>query len=265
LEQDKLDKAGFTTKPKETLTTTESLQFNGCILALDNNSTMTLRQKEQDKKIQLIDNTTDFRQSYVEQRAREAYIAFICQPKATFDLLVAAQHQEPAESDVTVLNKRLDWQIKNMNRGLTYVKLDLSSAKLYVFVDGSFANNKDLSSQIGFEVILANKTIKKDEFTIYSNLIHWSSTKSKRVTKSVLASEIYSIVAGTDISFAISSTLKIITKQLELPAIPTIVCTDSFLLYKCLVKLGTTKEKRLMIDIIAIRQSYERRELFKIR
>ena len=35
--------------------------------------------------------------------------------------------------------------------------------------------------------------------------------------------------------------------------------------YECLVKLGTTKEKRLMIDIMAIRQSYERRELQEIR
>jgi hypothetical protein len=108
---------------------------------------MTLQQKEQGKKIQLINNnTTDFRQSYVKQRARGAYIASICQSEATFDLSVAAQHQEPAESNVTVLNKRLDWQIKNINQGLTYVKLDLLSAKLYVFVDGSFANNKDLSS-----------------------------------------------------------------------------------------------------------------------
>ena len=81
----------------------------------------------------------------------------------------------------------------------------------------------------------------------------------------MLISEIYRIVAGTDISFAISSTLKIITEQLKLLAIPTIVCTDSFSLYECLVKLGTTKEKRLMIDIMAIRQSYERRELFEIR
>ena len=32
-----------------------------------------------------------------------------------------------------------------------------------------------------------------------------------------------------------------------------------------MVKLGTTKEKRLMIDIMAIRQSYERRELLEIR
>jgi hypothetical protein len=42
LEQKELDKAGFIAKPKETLTTTKSLQFNGCILALDDNSTMTL-------------------------------------------------------------------------------------------------------------------------------------------------------------------------------------------------------------------------------
>jgi hypothetical protein len=42
LEQDKLDKAGFITKSKKTLTTTELLQFNGCILALDNNNIMTL-------------------------------------------------------------------------------------------------------------------------------------------------------------------------------------------------------------------------------
>jgi hypothetical protein len=92
LEQDELDKAGFTAKLKKTLTTTESLQFNGCILALDNNSTMTLSQKEQSKKIQFINNinATDFRQSYVEQRARGAYIAFICQPEATFNLSVAA-------------------------------------------------------------------------------------------------------------------------------------------------------------------------------
>jgi hypothetical protein len=44
-----------------------------------------------------------------------------------------------------------------------------------------------------------------------------------------------------------------ITKQLELLAIPTIVYTDSFLLYKCLIKLGITKEKRLIINIIVIR------------
>ncbi|CAL3965917.1 unnamed protein product [Diplocarpon coronariae] len=44
-----------------------------------------------------------------------------------------------------------------------------------------------------------------------------------------------------------------------------IICTDSYSLYECLVKLRTTKEKRLIIDIIALRQSYNSRELAEIR
>jgi hypothetical protein len=73
------------------------------------------------------------------------------------------------------------------------------------------------------------------------------------------------MVAGINMAISISTTLRIIIKQLKLPPILAIVCTDSFSLYECIVKLGTTKEKRLMIDIMAIRQSYERRELSEIR
>lgn len=81
----------------------------------------------------------------------------------------------------------------------------------------------------------------------------------------MLASEIYGMTAGVDIAYAIGTTLKLVTNQLDIPNIPIVVCTDSYSLYECLVKLGTTKEKRLMIDIMAIRQSYERRELQEVR
>jgi hypothetical protein len=73
------------------------------------------------------------------------------------------------------------------------------------------------------------------------------------------------MVGRVDISFAISFTLTIIIKQLRFLIILIIVCTDSYSLYECLVKLGTIKKKRLMIDIMAIRKSYENRELFEIR
>ena len=72
------------------------------------------------------------------------------------------------------------------------------------------------------------------------------------------------MVGGVDMAIAIRTTLKMIIDQLVLPVIPIIVYTDSYSLYKCLVKLGTTKEKRLIIDIMALCQSYKRRELFKI-
>jgi hypothetical protein len=189
---------------------------------------------------------------YVQQRARGAYIATICQPEAAFDLLVAAQHQEPTEADVKALN-------------IHFMPITLESAKLFVFVDGSFANNKDFSSQIGYVIVMANEeAIGTDECKIKGNIIHWSSIKCKWVTRSVLASELYAMVHGVDIAIAINTTLKMITKQIGIEEIPTIICTNSFSLYECMVKLGTTKEKRLMIDIMAIRQSYERQELSEI-
>ena len=77
-----------------------------------------------------------------------------------------------------------------------------------MFIDGSFANNKDLSSQLGYEIMLINESYDDDNrFTIRGNLIHWSSTKSKRVTRSVLASEIYGIVGGVDMALAMNSTI----------------------------------------------------------
>lgn len=73
------------------------------------------------------------------------------------------------------------------------------------------------------------------------------------------------MVQGADIAIALISTIKMITEQLDLPKTHTVLCTDSRSLYECLVKLDTTKEKRLMIDVMALRESYERRELTEIR
>jgi hypothetical protein len=134
--------------------------------------------------------------------------------------------------------------------------------KLYVFVDALFANNKDLSSQIGYVIVLGNETKINDKtVSLHGNILHWSSTKCKRVTRSVLASELYSMVVGFDTGAVLQDTTsKIISK-----AIPLILCTDSYSLYDCMTKLGTTAEKRLMIDIMGLRQSYERREINEIR
>jgi hypothetical protein len=50
----------------------------------------------------------------------------------------------------------------------------------------------------------------------------------------------------------IGTTLKIIIDRFKFFIIPIIVYTDLYSLYKCLIKLGITKEKRLMINIIAL-------------
>ncbi|KAK2036790.1 hypothetical protein LZ31DRAFT_580399 [Colletotrichum somersetense] len=271
LEEKELEKATFTAKPKQLLTADNFITFNGGVLSLASNGKLTLRQKDQGKKLQPVDpDSPTAQQDYVQQRARGAYIASICQPKACFNYSVAAQHQSPAAEEIKSLNRRIKWQMDNLDRGLLFQPLDLATAKLFVFVNGLFANNHNLILQLGFIVVLANEQVDKqdaadgDRFTLTGNIVHFSLTKCKRVTRSVLAFEIYGMVAGADVAYAIGTTLAMITDRLKLPQIPTILCTDLYSLYECLVKLGTTKEKRLMIDIMALRQSYERREIYEI-
>jgi hypothetical protein len=105
-----------------------------------------------------------------------------------------------------------------MDRGIKYIVLDLECTKLFVFVNSSFANNKNFSSQINYLIILANETetifIRTNEFAVKGNLIYYSFIKNKRVTWSVLASKIYSIVKGVNIAIVINTTIRIINKQL---------------------------------------------------
>src|SRR6266700_2117587 len=84
----------------------------------------------------------------------------------------------------------------------------------------------------------------------------------QRVTRSVLASELYILAYGFDIAAVIKL---IIQKILQLEQLPLVLCTDLKSLYDCLVKLGTTQEKRLMVDLMCLRQAYERREIIKVK
>ncbi|KAI1007326.1 hypothetical protein K3495_g907 [Podosphaera aphanis] len=207
------------------------------------------------------DHQADIKAQYISQRALGAYVATVCQPEASFDLSRAAQITNPSINGAATLNKRLKWQRDNTQTGLKFVELDLKTLKIVIFTDGSFANNKeDMTSQIGYVICLS------DDSNI-ANIIHWSSTKCRRVTRSVLTSELYAMVMGFDTAAVIKSTIKKILQSMESSKfpkqIPLILCTDSFSLYECMSEPGTTTEKRLMIDIMALRQSYEITKLRK--
>jgi hypothetical protein len=251
-----LQKAKFLAKDREMLSATTSLSFNGMIIKLAGKK-ISITQSKQAKNIKLLSLENISKDQYVAQRARGAYIASVCQPEAAFDLSFAAQVINPLTDDARTLNKRLQWQLDNHNRGLEFVSLDFASSdnelQIVVFTDSSFANNSDYSSQIGFVIVMTDG--KK------ANVIHWSSVKCKRVTRSVLASELYAMAFGFDVGAAIKATLQGIFQR----EIPLVLCTDSRSLYDCLVKLGTTHEKRLMIDLMHLRQSYERREIAEVK
>jgi hypothetical protein len=124
-----------------------------------------------------------------------------------------------------------------------------------IFTDAAFANTLDLYSQIEYVICLIDD--------VHINLIHWSSIKCKRVIRSVLAVELYVMINDFDVEAIIKSIIEHILKLKN--SLSLILLTDSKSLYDCLVKLSTTAEKKLMIDLMCLRQSYERRKIAEIR
>ncbi len=47
--------------------------------------------------------------------------------------------------------------------------------------------------------------------------------------------------------------------------LPLVLYTDLKSLYNCLVKLGTTQEKSLMVDLICLRQAYKQRKITEVK
>jgi hypothetical protein len=194
------------------------------------------------------------RDQYIAQRAREAYLTSICQSEASFDLSHAVQFMKVSSDDINTLNKRLQWQIINQIKDLKYVKLNQSFLRLMIFTNSFFANNRDLFSQIDYVIFLAND--------IHAKILHWSSIKCKRVTRSVLTVELFAMIHDFDVESILKSIfIKLLDKKIS---ISLILITDSKYLYDCLIRLSITIEKRLMIDVMILRQLYERREITKM-
>lgn len=137
--------------------------------------------------------------------------------------------------------------------GLNFVKLESSSLRIAVFADASFACNADLSSQLGFVVTLMDAHYS-------ANIVHYSSFKSKRITRSVLAAELFAVVYAFDYE----STVRLAVNGIMGKDIPLVIYTDAKSLFEGLVGINATTEKRLMIDLTMLRQAYELKEIAEV-
>jgi len=63
-------------------------------------------------------------------------------------------------------------------------------------------------------LIIDTKSKKITKFTLIGNIIYTNSTKCKRITYVMLASELYAIITKADMLIALSSIINIITNKL---------------------------------------------------
>lgn len=154
------------------------------------------------------------------------------------------------KKSIEEINKIVKYAHKNTSRGLLQQKLDLDSLHLRVYTDGSFADNPDLSTQLGCLILLCDKYGK-------CNVLHFSSYKSRRVVRSVLGSETYAFTDGMDFALILKKDIEdMIQKKIGIR-----IFTDSKSLFDAITKNSVTTEKSLMIDVQAMREAYERMEV----
>ena len=195
-------KAKFLAKLYEALKTNGHLKFNGLTITLLPDG-LQIMQEKQASNIMEPNQASFAKEQYITQRARSMYLATVSQLQAAFPLLYAVQIISLIINDDKYLTKCLEWQQQNAGKGLKFVKLDIYTVRLVVFTDSSFANNQDQSSQIGYVIILTDSQNN-------ANIIHWQSVKCKRVTRSVLALELYALSLG----FNVTSTIKLSLTQI---------------------------------------------------
>lgn len=110
-----------------------------------------------------------------------------------FQLSKCAQVQSTTGEDTKYFNTALKELKDNSKDFLSFHKVEQETVKLMVILNASFASNNENSSQICYVITISGKKG-------HSNILHYSSTKFPRVTRSVLAAELFSMFNDFDIS-----------------------------------------------------------------
>ena len=135
---------------------------------------------------------------------------------------------------------------------MSFPSLDIPSTQVVVFTDSSFNNLDDGGSQGGQIVFL------KDKFD-RACPISWRSTRVRRVARSTLAAESLSFADGMDTAAFISSLA--VELQMIKSDSPITGITDSRSLYDAANTSTQISDRRLRVEISAIRENKEKGEL----
>jgi hypothetical protein len=132
---------------------------------------------------------------------------------------------------------------------LRYRKLEKSSLRLLPYSDASLHNNEDLTSQLGYAILLEDPSEARC-------VISFRSFKYKRIARYSMAAKPMAFADTFDAAFSIKNDLySILEKNISL-----IILTDSNSLFDVMIYNKYTTKKRWMIDLSAAREGFARRD-----
>ena len=175
---------------------------------------------------------------------------------------------QPTVTNLVEINKLLREAQKTQDWKLKFVPIPLDTAKIIAFSDASWANAEGLKSQAGFLTFVAGPevtTVQGDQ----ASLMDWRSHRIQRQCRSTLAAETMAMDTAFDSGIFLRELLAEVLVQSYMPVqsgtLPATFLqvhpvTDCRSLFDLLTKDGpvsSTQEKRLTIDISAIKESAE--------
>lgn len=167
--------------------------------------------------------------------------------------LIAPGNVPVTKDELATITKTITHMKETKEDGLRYVRLDKESVRMVLLTDASFANARGFRSQLGFLILLVDNRG-------HANIVHYASQRCKRVTRSVMASELHALVAGFDAAFWLCD----LVNQILGRDIPIEAYVDSKTVFDVVAKDGVTTEKRLEIDIHALREAYANGEISRL-
>jgi len=186
--------------------------------------------------------------AFLSMRMKLAWLANT-RPDCLYDIsqlaqVTAKRFEENRYEIIRQLNKALKYAVDNPI-SLRIPKLDRETLRVVGYSDASFANNYDLSTQLGVICFL----VDGDENCVP---IHFKSYKSKRVVRSAMAGEVIAFSDLFDVAAALASELEVLYKR----KIPVQLLTDSKCLFDVISKGSRTTGKRMQLDIAAAREGF---------
>ena len=180
------------------------------------------------------------------------WLSNMSRPDISFQVSsISANIKKAKISDIKEVNKVIK-HVKSTASSVLFPSLDKDSVEIVTYTDASFNNHEDGGSQGAHIVFLKDKNNQSCPIT-------WRSVRVRRVARSTLTAETLAFADGIDSAMFVKG----IAEEMLLvnDAKPILAITDSKSLYDAAQTSTQIQDKRLRVEMSAIRDSKDKGEI----
>ena len=179
------------------------------------------------------------------------WVTSVSKPEASFGYCSLSVLQANPQIKDFMLYRKIVKELQSQEWKITIRAVNLENIQVCVFCDASYGNLAGGASQIGYIVFMHDNAGNCAPLS-------WASKKAKRVARSTLAAETLSASEAADIA----TFLKMILEEtLDVSIPPVTLLVDNKSLYEAVRSTSILAEKRLLVELAALREMQERREI----